>query len=225
MPRGGICPPSTDYGRRSAGASAAGSGTGHGTWRGPGCKPGRTAAGLITREINVDSTICRAHQHAAGARRDGQSQRQPPGGNRTEPDDHGLGRSRRGWTTKIHLACEQGQRPFCWSQQESEETARISRLPWKPSGFPPRAGPAPHPGDAHRVGHAAHQKPPREQGSTLRPPATAGLITARGIPQISPPHAKIITKDGDLSKHGLVVAGHDMTLSTLMQRVRGCEIR
>lgn len=25
------------------------------------------AAGLITWEINVDSTICRAHQHAAGA--------------------------------------------------------------------------------------------------------------------------------------------------------------
>ncbi|MET7816659.1 transposase [Streptomyces sp. NPDC005395] len=27
------------------------------------------AAGLITWEVNVDSTICRAHQHAAGARR------------------------------------------------------------------------------------------------------------------------------------------------------------
>lgn len=29
-----------------------------------------------------------------------------------EPDDHGLGRSRGGWTTKIHLACEQGQKPL-----------------------------------------------------------------------------------------------------------------
>ncbi|MFI6006435.1 transposase, partial [Streptomyces sp. NPDC051366] len=29
------------------------------------------AAGLITWEVNVDSTVCRAHQHAAGARRDG----------------------------------------------------------------------------------------------------------------------------------------------------------
>ncbi|WP_399947027.1 IS5 family transposase [Streptomyces sp. BBFR25] len=70
------------------------------------------AAGLITWEINVDSTICRAHQHAAGARRDGAAQKEPPGGTRTEPDDHGLGRSRGGFATKIHLACEQGQRPL-----------------------------------------------------------------------------------------------------------------
>ncbi len=68
-------------------------------------------AGLITWEVNVDSTVCRAHQHAAGARRDGQAQKEPPGGSRAEPDDHGLGRSRGGFTTKIHLAGEQGQRP------------------------------------------------------------------------------------------------------------------
>ncbi|MFI6090745.1 IS5 family transposase [Streptomyces sp. NPDC051218] len=70
------------------------------------------AAGLITWEVNVDSTICRAHQQAAGARRDGPNQKEPPGGRSPEPDDHGLGRSRGGWTTKIHLACEQGQRPL-----------------------------------------------------------------------------------------------------------------
>ncbi|WP_435880673.1 IS5 family transposase [Streptomyces zaomyceticus] len=70
------------------------------------------AAGLITWEVNVDSTVCRAHQHAAGARRDGAGQKEPPGGVATEPDDHGLGRSRGGFTTKIHLACEQGQKPL-----------------------------------------------------------------------------------------------------------------
>ncbi|MFD9515497.1 IS5 family transposase [Streptomyces mirabilis] len=70
------------------------------------------AAGLITWEVNVDSTICRAHQHAAGTRRDGQVQKELPGGARPEPDDHGLGRSRGGFTTKIHLVCEQGQRPL-----------------------------------------------------------------------------------------------------------------
>lgn len=70
------------------------------------------AAGLITWDVNVDSTICRAHQHAAGARRDGQTQKEPPGGDAAEPDDHGLGRSRGGWATKIHLACEQGQKPL-----------------------------------------------------------------------------------------------------------------
>ncbi|MEW2175174.1 transposase [Streptomyces sp. NPDC005406] len=62
--------------------------------------------------MNVDSTVCRARQHAAGARRNSQAQQEPPGGKRAEHDDHGLGRSRGGWTTKIHLACEQGHRPL-----------------------------------------------------------------------------------------------------------------
>ncbi|WP_174501690.1 IS5 family transposase [Streptacidiphilus neutrinimicus] len=70
------------------------------------------AAGLIAWEVNVDSTVCRAHQHAAGARGAGHEQKEPPGGVRSEPADHGLGRSRGGWTTKIHLACEQRQRPL-----------------------------------------------------------------------------------------------------------------
>ncbi|MBU7596972.1 IS5 family transposase [Streptomyces sp. P38-E01] len=70
------------------------------------------AAGLVTWEVNVDSTVCRAHQHAAGARRDGVGQKEPPGGVGQEPDDHGLGRSRGGFSTKIHLACEQGQKPL-----------------------------------------------------------------------------------------------------------------
>jgi transposase len=70
------------------------------------------AAGLICWQVNVDSTVCRAHQHAAGARRDGWAQKQSPGGVVVEPDDHALGRSRGGFTTKIHLACEQGQKPL-----------------------------------------------------------------------------------------------------------------
>ncbi|WP_409000565.1 IS5 family transposase [Streptomyces europaeiscabiei] len=70
------------------------------------------AAGLITWEVNVDSTICRADQHAAGApaRRpdiEGAAGR-PPGRTRRSR----LGRSRGAWTTKIHLACEQGQKPL-----------------------------------------------------------------------------------------------------------------
>ena len=35
-----------------------------------------------------------------------------PGGVDTEPDDHSLGRSRGGLTTKLHLAVEQGQKPL-----------------------------------------------------------------------------------------------------------------
>ncbi len=70
------------------------------------------AAGLIVWQVNVDSTVCRAHQHAAGARRDGAAQKEPPGGVGEEPEDHALGRSRGGFTTKIHLACEQRQKPL-----------------------------------------------------------------------------------------------------------------
>ena len=71
------------------------------------------AAGGICWQVSVDSTVCRAHQHAAGARRDGRRQAEPPGGvSTTEPADHGLGRSRGGLSTKIHLVCEQGQKPL-----------------------------------------------------------------------------------------------------------------
>lgn len=67
------------------------------------------AAGLIVWQVGVDSTIVRAHQHAAGARRDPRLQIEPPGGVSAEPVDHALGRSRGGLSTKLHLACEQGQ--------------------------------------------------------------------------------------------------------------------
>jgi transposase len=70
------------------------------------------AAGCIEWDISVDSTTSRAHQHAAGARGDGQAQKEPPGGVYAEPADHALGRSRGGLTTKTHLACEQGQKPL-----------------------------------------------------------------------------------------------------------------
>ncbi|MGV9254560.1 IS5 family transposase [Streptomyces sp. NPDC003697] len=66
---------------------------------------------LITWDINVDSTVCRAHQHAAGARKRGNCRRNRPAAS-PEPDDHGLGRSRGGLTTKLHLAVEQGQKPM-----------------------------------------------------------------------------------------------------------------
>jgi transposase len=38
------------------------------------------AKGLITWEVNVDSTVCRAHQHAAGAAKKGTSRRNRPAG-------------------------------------------------------------------------------------------------------------------------------------------------
>ncbi|WP_406129313.1 IS5 family transposase [Streptomyces canus] len=55
--------------------------------------------------VSVDSTVCRAHQHAAGGRKRG-----APG--RSEPDNHALGRSRGGLSTKVHLASDSQARPL-----------------------------------------------------------------------------------------------------------------
>ncbi|MFF0706371.1 IS5 family transposase [Streptomyces tendae] len=55
--------------------------------------------------VSVHSTVCRAHQHAAGARKRGPA-------DRSEPDDHGLGRSRGGLSTKVHLASDSYARPL-----------------------------------------------------------------------------------------------------------------
>jgi transposase len=68
-------------------------------------------SGLICWDVSVDSTIARAHQHAAGAcSRHAQQAEPPAAAGEAEPADHDLGRSRGGWTTKLHLAVEQGQR-------------------------------------------------------------------------------------------------------------------
>ncbi|AEM84003.1 transposase IS4 family protein [Streptomyces violaceusniger Tu 4113] len=85
-----------------------------GTWQGifAQLQAQADAKELIIWEINVDSTVCRAHQHAAGARKRGSCRSSHPAGASAEPDDHGLGRSRGGLTTKLHLAVEQAQKPM-----------------------------------------------------------------------------------------------------------------
>ncbi|WEB45612.1 IS5 family transposase [Streptomyces yunnanensis] len=60
------------------------------------------AAGDIDWLVSVDSTVVRAHQHAAGARKGGL--REPA-----------LGRSRGGLTSKIHLACDALGRPLAFT--------------------------------------------------------------------------------------------------------------
>ncbi|MFF9001541.1 IS5 family transposase [Streptomyces achromogenes] len=64
------------------------------------------AEGDLDWVVAVDSTIVRAHQHAAGAR--------PKGAPAGEPDDHALGRSRGGLTTKVHLAADSRCRPLAF---------------------------------------------------------------------------------------------------------------
>ncbi|MEU9237806.1 IS5 family transposase [Streptomyces subrutilus] len=58
------------------------------------------AAGDIEWLVSVDSTVVRAHQHAAGARKGGR--------------DPAIGRSRGGLTSKIHLACDGRGRPLAF---------------------------------------------------------------------------------------------------------------
>ncbi|MFE6272639.1 IS5 family transposase [Streptomyces goshikiensis] len=70
------------------------------------------AKGAITWDLSVDSTVCRAHQHSAGARKQGGAAERTAGRCVHRTDDHGLGRSRGGFTTKLHLAVEQGQKPM-----------------------------------------------------------------------------------------------------------------
>ncbi|WP_437097603.1 IS5 family transposase [Streptomyces longwoodensis] len=55
--------------------------------------------------VSVDSTVCRAHQHAAGARKKGLQ-------TKAEPEDHALGRSRGGLSTKVHLASDSHAQPL-----------------------------------------------------------------------------------------------------------------
>ncbi|MET8330051.1 IS5 family transposase [Streptomyces sp. NPDC005181] len=65
----------------------------------------KDASGDIDWLVSVDSTITRAHQHAAGARKRGAD-------GEDELHDHALGRSRGGLTTKVHLACDGKGRPL-----------------------------------------------------------------------------------------------------------------
>ncbi|MFI1628151.1 IS5 family transposase [Streptomyces noursei] len=75
-------------------------------------------AGQGQREwaVNIDSTVCRAHQHAAGAcRRPPRDFPQKRGGVRVEVDGReALGRSRGGVTCKIHLLSDDRARPLTW---------------------------------------------------------------------------------------------------------------
>ncbi|WP_442802456.1 IS5 family transposase [Streptomyces sp. CMB-StM0423] len=60
----------------------------------------------LTWVVSVDSTIVRAHQHAAGARK--------RGARRVNRPNHAIGRSRGGLTTKIHLAADTRCRPMAF---------------------------------------------------------------------------------------------------------------
>ncbi|MFC9000978.1 IS5 family transposase [Streptomyces rochei] len=82
----------------------------------------RDAAGDIDWLVSVDSTIVRAHQHAAGGKK-GQS-------TGTKRGDHALGRSRGGLSTKVHLACDGLGRPlgFVLSGGNANDCTRLEQV-------------------------------------------------------------------------------------------------
>ncbi|WP_425357045.1 IS5 family transposase [Streptomyces inhibens] len=123
------------------------------------------AAGEIDWDISVDSTTVRAHQHAAGARRPAVGSRvkggrggrtpgrnrmadpaRPPGGGGAGGE--GLGRSRGGFTTKLHLSADgrcrplslivtPGQRADCTQFNPVLEKIRVPKLgPGRPRKKP-----------------------------------------------------------------------------------------
>jgi transposase len=180
----------------------------NGTWRAilTALQGRADAAGLITWDVSVDSTVARAHQHAAGARRRGDLQAEPPGGIEAEPADHGLGRSRGGLTTKVHLACEQGQKPLSVvitagqrgdSPQFRVVLGRI-RVPRPGRGRPrTRPGrvladkaygsrakflPAAARDPVHHPGEGRPDPPPQEQGPPRWPPARLRARRLQGPP-------------------------------------------
>ncbi|MEV8563930.1 IS5 family transposase [Streptomyces sp. NPDC051917] len=63
-------------------------------------------------QVSVDSTTCRAHQHAAGARKAAPTSGSKKGRPARHRADEGLGRSRGGLTSEIHLAGEGRRRPL-----------------------------------------------------------------------------------------------------------------
>ncbi|MDX2849634.1 IS5 family transposase [Streptomyces sp. PA03-3a] len=123
------------------------------------------AAGEIDWDISVDSTIVRAHQHAAGAQRPtagprakgGRTARTPGRNSVAEParppggggaGSEGLGRSRGGFTSKLHLSADgrcrplslivtPGQRADCTQFKQVLDKIRIPQLgPGRPRKKP-----------------------------------------------------------------------------------------
>ncbi len=64
------------------------------------------SVGAVEWTVSVDSTISRAHQHAAGARRKGAAAGDELEDPARPSAGQALGRSRGGPTAKVHLACD-----------------------------------------------------------------------------------------------------------------------
>ncbi|MGW7417623.1 transposase [Streptomyces sp. NPDC054863] len=112
MFRGGTCPSSTGRGAGSTTCSVAGSG--NGTWHRilTRLQSLTDAKGAITWDLSVDSTVCRAHQHAAGARKQGGLQKNHRAASLTSPAITGTDAPAAGSPPSCTLAVERGQKPM-----------------------------------------------------------------------------------------------------------------
>lgn len=124
------------------------------------------AAGEIEWLVSVDSTVVRAHQHAAGA-------------GRTSP---ALGRSRGGLTSKMHLACDGSGRPlaFVLTGGNTNLATGPRHRPHHPGAV--RPGPQPCPARQPRRPPAGLRQTglqaPQRRGTVLQPPqAMRGIAT------------------------------------------------
>ncbi|WOP39274.1 IS5 family transposase [Streptomyces sp. Li-HN-5-13] len=118
--------------------------------------------------VSVDSTSCRAHQHAAGARRDAPRVPKKRSRPRQHRPDEGLGRSRSGLTCKIHR--EGGRRPLAFLVTPGQcgdapqfipvmERIRVARL----EGGRPRTRPDHLGGDKAHSSRRSRRYPRRRQ--------------------------------------------------------------
>ncbi|MGW2860202.1 IS5 family transposase [Streptomyces sp. NPDC001205] len=131
------------------------------------------AKGAIVWDLNVDSMVRRAHQHTASARSHGDLQKEPPGGVHEEPGDHGLGRSRGGFTTNPHLAVEQGQKPMAIVVTAGQRGDSPQFEPVLKKVRVPRIGPGQPRLRPNRVRSARHTDPtwPRPSAASEKRPA------------------------------------------------------
>ena len=85
----------------------------------------------LARLLSVDSTVVRAHQHAAGAPAAGTQGAESNYKNPAvaEPDDHALGRSRGGLTTKIHALTDTATCPVAMSLTAGQADDNPALLP------------------------------------------------------------------------------------------------
>jgi transposase len=166
------------------------------------------AASHVAWDVSVDSGTARAHQHAAGARRNGAAQAGAPGGDGDrEPDDHALGRSRGGLTSKFHLACEQGQKPLAiivtagqrGDSPQFQPVLEAIRVP-RPGGGRPRTRPgrvlADKPTDRARTGStcaAAASAAPSPKKPTRSPTGRRKAAQAAGARPSTPNGTSSVT--------------------------------